>query len=136
MFNNKTFLDLIDKLSWQIHTKSRKHKKQKTQRVSKPRQYLWPYFVKWILFIHWKNTEALKFLIKVYPMKDFTEDFSSSINCQCSTMQLHSIKPPCRASTGPNISSEDTRNYWIIREWESLHLFSISLSKRYCAEGQ
>lgn len=46
MFNNKAFLDLIDKLSWQIYTKSRKHKNQKTQRVAKPQQYLWQYFVK------------------------------------------------------------------------------------------
>ena len=32
--------------------------------------------------IHLKNTEIIKFLITFYPLWDFNEDLTSSINCQ------------------------------------------------------
>ena len=41
MFNNKAFLEFIDKTSWRIDNKNKKHKKQ---RDSNPQKYFWPYF--------------------------------------------------------------------------------------------
>ena len=46
-----------------------------------------------MLLMHWKNTEAVKFLIKFYPMRDFTQDLSSSINCQ-SDKHKAEVTPP------------------------------------------
>ena len=43
MFNNKAFLDFIDKIPWRLDNKNKKHKKQ---RASNPQKYLWPYLVK------------------------------------------------------------------------------------------
>ena len=42
MFNNKVFLDFIDKISSRIDNKSKKDKKQ---RAANPHKYLWLYLV-------------------------------------------------------------------------------------------
>ena len=44
MFNNKAILDFIDKVSWQLDNKNKKHTKK--QRASNPQKCLLPYLVK------------------------------------------------------------------------------------------
>ena len=87
MFNNKVFLDLICKLPWRIYNKNKKHKKPKSCKHTKILRTIFDKKIpagsaKWKFFINWKNTEIVKFLIKFYPMWDFTQDLASSINCQ------------------------------------------------------
>ena len=43
IFNNKPFLDFIDKISWRIYNKNKKD--QKKQRAANPQKYSWPYLV-------------------------------------------------------------------------------------------
>ena len=67
MFNNKVFLDFMDKTSWRLDNKIKKHTKK--QRAANAQKYLWPYLVKAFqqgvqnekLFIDWKSAEIIKF---------------------------------------------------------------------------
>ena len=77
MFNNKAFLDLIDKLSWRIYNKN---KKQIKQRVANSQKHLWLYLLQ--VYQQQVITEIVQFLIKFYLISEFTQNLYRSINHQ------------------------------------------------------